>query len=135
MNKYGLRTLFLAAALASVFFAAPLWGLMHQKSLLQVYLGQLGLAPINGVAWALSVTVLTSIAPPHQRVSTVALGYNLCMAIFGGTTAMIATYLVDRTGDDYAPVYYMVVAALVSIPVIWRIPKLLAASGPSQSNS
>lgn len=127
-DRFGLRPVLLAAAIASAVLAAPLWGLMHQTSLMLIYLGQLGLALINGVAWALSVTALTSIAPPGLRVSAVALGYNICMAIFGGTTAIIATYLVARTGDDFAPVYYMIAAALLSIPVIWRLPKLVAAA-------
>lgn len=127
-DRFGLRPVFLAAAIASAVFAAPLWGLMHQNALVQIYLGQLGLALINGVAWALSVTALTSMAPPGLRVSTVALGYNICMAIFGGTTAMIATYLVNRTGDFFAPVFYMITAALLSIPVIWMLPKLIDAS-------
>lgn len=125
---FGLRPVLLAAAIASVLFAAPLWWLMHQNALELIYLGQLGLALINGVAWALSVTALTSMAPLDLRVSTVALGYNICMAIFGGTTAMIATYLVSRTGDDFAPVFYMIAAALLSIPVIWMLPKLINAS-------
>ncbi|RBW60455.1 MFS transporter [Ruegeria sp. A3M17] len=127
-DRFGLRPVFLAAAIASVVFAVPLWGLMHQNALVLIYLGQLGLALINGVAWALSVTALTSMAPSGLRVSTVALGYNICMAIFGGTTALIATYLVNRTGDDFAPAYYMIAAALLSIPVIWRLPKLIVAA-------
>lgn len=125
-DRIGLRTVFLIAAIASVVLAAPLWGLMLEDSVLSIYLGQLGLSLMNGVAWALSVTALTSMAPRDLRVSTVALGYNICMAVFGGSTAMIATYLVHRTGDNYAPVYYMVGASLLSIPVIWRIPKLIA---------
>ena len=126
-DRFGLRAVFLTAAIASVLFAAPLWGLMHHDSLVMIYLGQLGLALINAAAWALSVTALASMAPANLRVSTVALGYNICMAIFGGTTAMVATYLVARTGDENAPVYYMIAAALLSITVIWKLPKLIAA--------
>ncbi|MEO1116038.1 MAG: hypothetical protein AAFY05_27095, partial [Pseudomonadota bacterium] len=86
------------------------------------------------------VTVLTMTAPAHLRCSVVALGYNICMAVFGGTTPMVATYLVNRTGDDYAPVYYVIVATLVAIPVIWRLPKLiekarLAASDDGSAGS
>ena len=72
---------------------------------------------------------LTLTAPAHLRCSVVALGYNICMAVFGGTTPMIATYLVNRTGDDYAPVHYALAATLVAIPVIWRLPKLIDRAG------
>lgn len=50
----------------------------------------------------------------HCRCSGVAIGYNLCLGLFGGTTPLVATYLVTRTADDYAPAYYLIVAALVS---------------------
>ena len=125
-DRFSLRAVFLTAAVASVLFSVPLWSLMHQHSLALIFLGQLGLALCNGVAWALSVTALTSMAPPTLRVSTVALGYNICMALFGGTTAMVATYLVARTGDQNAPVIYIIIASLLSIIVIWRLPKLIA---------
>ncbi len=48
------------------------------------------------------------------------------MALFGGTTPFIATYLVNRTGDDFAPVYYLIATAFLSLFVIWQLPALRA---------
>jgi MHS family proline/betaine transporter-like MFS transporter len=61
------------------------------------------------------------------------LSYNFCMAVFGGTTPIIATYLVNRTADDFAPVYYVMLATLISLPVIVRLPKLIAAARQSEA--
>ena len=121
-DRVGRRTLFLAGAIATVLFAWPLWWLMHRQGVQIVFLGQLGFSAINAVGWALSITLLTEMAPPGLRCSTVALGYNLCMALFGGTTPIVATYLVGRTGDDFVPVYYLLVATLISLLVIVRLP-------------
>ena len=130
-DRFGLRPVFLAGAIGTLVLAWPCWWLMHRAETLPVFLGQFGLTLTSTAGWALSITALTLIAPSHLRCSVVALGYNICLAVFGGTTPMVATYLVNRTGDDYAPVYYMIVATLVSIPVIWRLPKLIrnAAGG------
>lgn len=125
-DRIGRRPLFLFGAIGTVLCAWPFWWLMHQENLTLVFLGQLGFSLFNAIGWGLSVTVLVEMAPPKLRCSTVALGYNLCVALFGGTTPIVVTYLVNRTGDDYAPVYYVVVASLVSLLVIWRIPKLFA---------
>lgn len=124
-DRFGLRPVFLAGALATLLVAAPCWWLMHRTDTVSVFAGQFGLTLSSTAGWALSVTALTLTAPLHLRCSVVALGYNICMAVFGGTTPMVATYLVNRTGDDYAPVYYIIVATLISLPVIWRLPKLI----------
>jgi MHS family proline/betaine transporter-like MFS transporter len=88
----------------------------------------LGFAGFNAIGWALSITVLSEMVPTRVRCSAVALSYNTCMAAFGGTTPIVATYLVTRTGDDFAPVYYVMAATLVSLLVILRLPKTAASA-------
>ena len=44
-------------------------------------------------------------APPTVRCTAVALGYNLCMGLFGGLSPLVATWLVERTGDEIAPAF------------------------------
>ncbi|MEM9630789.1 MAG: MFS transporter [Pseudomonadota bacterium] len=124
-DKFGLRVVFLSGAIGTLLLAVPCWWLMHRDDLMQIFIGQLGLTLASTAGWALSITALTLMAPRLLRCSTVALGYNICLALFGGTTPMVATYLVNRTGDDYAPVYYILFAVLLSLPVIWRLPKLI----------
>jgi len=124
---FGSRVILMSGAVGTLLFGWPLWWLMHQESLALVFLGQLGFSALNAIGWALSITVLTEMAPAGLRCSTVALGYNTCLALFGGTTPMVATYLVGRSGDDYAPVYFVMLATLLSMLVIARLPKRAAA--------
>jgi MHS family proline/betaine transporter-like MFS transporter len=35
----------------------------------------------------------------------VALGYNLCLGLFGGLSPLVATWLVQRTGNEIAPAF------------------------------
>ncbi len=130
-DRVGRRPLFLFGAIGTLVLGWPLWWLMHQESIYLVFLGQLGFSAFNAIGWGLSITVLVEMAPPRLRCSTVAMGYNLSMAIFGGTTPLVATYIVNRTGDDFTPVYYIMTATLVSLFVIIRIPKLTGQSNQS----
>lgn len=123
-DHYGRRPLFLFGAIGTLLFAWPLWWLMHQENLYLVFLGQLGFSAFNAIGWGLSITALVEMAPEKLRCSTVSMGYNISMAIFGGTTPIVATYLVGRTGDDFMPVYYVMAATIVSLFVIVRLPKL-----------
>lgn len=124
-DRIGYRGLFLYGSVGTLLFAWPMWYLMHQGNLGVVFLGQLGFAFLNAIGWGLSVTTLSGLVPTKVRCSAVALGYNICMAAFGGTTPFIATYLVARTSDDFAPVYYLMAATAISIAVILSLPKQL----------
>lgn len=127
-DRVGRRAVLLFGAAGTLVLAWPMWWLMHQDSIVVVFLGQLGFAAFNAIGWAMSVTVLSEMVPAPIRCSTVALSYNLCMAVFGGTTPFVATYLVNRTGDDFAPVYYVMAATVVSLAVIMRLPRLIGTA-------
>ena len=44
-------------------------------------------------------------APPPVRCTAVALGYNISLGIIGGLTPLVATWLVNRTGEESAGVH------------------------------
>jgi len=127
-DRLGRRPVFLFGAIGTFILAIPLWWLMQRDNLAVVFAGQLGFSAFNAIGWSLSITVLTEMAPTRLRCSTVALGYNICMAAFGGTTPVVATYLVTRTGDDFVPAYYAMAATALSLIVILRLPKLIEAA-------
>ena len=52
------------------------------------------------------------------RSSGYSIGYNTSVALFGGTTPYIATWLTDRTGNELAPAIYLVVAAVITLATI-----------------
>ena len=64
---------------------------------------------------------MAEILPASVRCSAASIGYNLCMAVFGGTTPLVATYLIARTSDDYVPAYYLMVAACISLASVFSL--------------
>ena len=53
--------------------------------------------------------------PTRTRFSAVAMGYNVTLALFGGTAPLICTWLATRTGDLTAPAYYLIAMTLISL--------------------
>ena len=43
-----------------------------------------------------------------------ALGYNVTLGIVGGLSPLVATWLVNRTLDEFSPAYMIMLAAVVS---------------------
>jgi MFS transporter, MHS family, proline/betaine transporter len=108
---------------ASLLFTWPLWYALHQQNLGWILFSQLSFAVINGISWGLTVPLMVELLPARSRCSAAGIGYNLCLALFGGTTAWVATYLVARTADDFAPAYYIMLTAALALFAVTRMPE------------
>jgi MHS family proline/betaine transporter-like MFS transporter len=114
-DRVGRKPMLYAVALAALFFSWPLWWLMEQNAYLLILAGQMGFAVIFATAFAVTPSVMAEILPGEVRCSGASLGYNLCVGLVGGTTPLVATYLVQQTGNEFAPIYYLMAAAVVQL--------------------
>jgi len=48
-------------------------------------------------------------------------GYALAVAIFGGSAPYLSIWLIQKFGTPIAPVWYLIVAAVISFGVIWSL--------------
>jgi MHS family proline/betaine transporter-like MFS transporter len=114
--------------------ALPLFWLLNHQSDLLAQLGQLGLVLLSGVYYGSLPAVLVEAAPPTVRCTAVALGYNLCTGLFGGLSPLVATWLVERTGDEIAPAFLIMASAAVTLVTLfwfretYRKPFIVATS-------
>ena len=61
--------------------------------------------------------------PTEVRCTGIGVAYNISIGLLGGTAPLIVTYLVARTGDHFAPVYYVMGAAVVSLVSLLGLPE------------
>ena len=59
-------------------------------------------------------TFLSEMFPTQVRYTSFALAFNTGNAIFGGTAPFMATYLIAKTGNHYAPAFYVMIAAVIA---------------------
>lgn len=45
------------------------------------------------------------------------------MGLFGGLTPLVATWLIQRTGDEMVPALMLMAVAAVTLLVLWRMPE------------
>src|SRR6516162_7770289 len=116
----GRKPLMLLASMGGLIGALPLFWLLNHQSELLAQLGQLGLVVLSGVYYGSLPATLVEAAPPTVRCTAVGLGYNLCMGLFGGLSPLVATWLVERTGDEIAPAFLMMASAAVTfVTLFW----------------
>lgn len=59
--------------------------------------------------------------PTRLRYSAMAIGYNMTVALFGGTAPLVATWMIKTTGNLAAPAWYLVATAAVTFIVVLTI--------------
>jgi MHS family proline/betaine transporter-like MFS transporter len=118
----GRKPILLAATLGGVVLSLPLFWLTDHPNAGLALLGQMGFVVLIGAFGGVIPTTMVEAFPARVRCSAVSIGYNLSLGILGGTTPMVATWLIDETRDPLAPAYYVAAAAAVSLVVVIGLP-------------
>jgi MFS transporter, MHS family, proline/betaine transporter len=114
-DRVGRKPLLMVACVLGFAGAVPIFWLLNQPSPLLAQFGQLGLAVIIGLYGGTLPAFLVEAAPPQVRCTAVSLGYNICLGMIGGLTPLVATWLIERTGDEIAPAFVIMASAAITV--------------------
>ena len=117
-DRIGRKPLLITGAVGFAVLAYPLFLLLNTGSLAAAIGAHAALAAIEAVFVSASLAAGTELFATRVRSSGYSIGYNVSVAVFGGTAPYVATWLVDRTGSEIAPAYYVIAAAAVSLATI-----------------
>lgn len=73
---------------------------------------------------------MTEIMPAHVRATSFSFAYNIAVALFGGFTPAISTYLIHETGNAAIGGVWLSIAAACSLAaaLLIRLPSPAAAA-------
>ena len=66
---------------------------------------------------------LVELFPARERYTGLSIGYNLSLALFGGTAPLVATFLIRETGNIMAPSFYVIITAVFTAALLFRHPE------------
>lgn len=119
-DRVGRRPLMIFSCAAFVVLGFPFFLMASSGNLALTIFGQLLMMVCYAPYAATCASFLTEIIPTRVRYTSMSIGYNCAVAIFGGFAPFIATWLVRETGSPYAPAVYLIASAVITGIVVFR---------------
>lgn len=114
-DHFGRKKMLIGACVGFIVFTVPAFILLGSMNFWVILLVELVMCLLLTINDGTLASYLTETFPTDVRYSGFALSFNLANAIFGGSASFISFWLIDITGNDIAPAWYMVVVAVVAL--------------------
>jgi len=132
-DRIGEKNVFLIGLVGTAVFSILAFILLQSTSIVFVIVGVFVLGFFLSTYEGTMPGSLPTMFYTHIRYRTLAVTFNVSVSLFGGTTPLIATSLVAKTGDPLAPAYYLTAMSIVGIIVITLLH--VSTSGKSLKGS
>lgn len=114
-DKYGRKTMLIIASVLFIVLTVPLFHLLSTGGFLFIVLIQLVFSLLLSINDGTLPAFLTEIFPVEIRYSGFAFTFNFANALLGGTTPLMATWLIAKTGNQGAPAWLLVGASILAL--------------------
>ncbi|WP_309131300.1 MFS transporter [Brevibacterium sp.] len=124
-DRFGRKPLLITGSALLALTSIPAFGMVTSGNLGLAYVGQtlfvLSLTCYGGGCY----TFFCERFSTNTRFTSAAISYNIAYAVMGGSAPFVGTWLVDTTGVNTAPGFYMSVCAAIVLALIFitRLPE------------
>ena len=113
-DRIGRKPILIVGGGLLTFGAIPLFQLIHMSDPVLIFLGEAGFALSIGLISGGLVAANVELIPAPVRCTGLAFAYNASIGWFGGTTPMIAAWLITMTENPIMPAYWITLAGSVT---------------------
>jgi MHS family proline/betaine transporter-like MFS transporter len=112
-DRWGRRPVFMTGSIALIVLSTPAFLLIRQGGIALPAVGCAILGLLLVTFAGTSAATLPALFPTRMRYGALSIAFNISVSLFGGTTPLVASALVDLTGNNLVPAYYLMVAGVV----------------------
>ncbi|MBX3457578.1 MAG: MFS transporter [Candidatus Paracaedibacteraceae bacterium] len=132
-DRIGRKAVLGGAAFLFVIGTIPLLGIVNTSNDPMIILAaQMLLAIAVGGYFGPLPALMVESYPTAVRFSAVTITTNISGPLFGGTAPMVVTYLIEKTGSNMIPAYYLTIGAFVALIVLRSIKNQEHLESPHQ---
>ena len=122
-DRVGRRPVMIISGIALAVLAYPLFLLLHSGNTLLEQVGDFTLAILIGAYTGPFAAITVEQLPHRVRYSGVSVGFSIAMGVFGGTTPLVATWLILETGSDLSPAFYLMAFMVLGVVTLFLTPE------------
>ena len=130
-DKVGRKPVMMAGCVGLLVLAVPALMLIRTGGMLPVFGGMLIYGVLLSCFTGVMPSALPALFPTRIRYGALAIGFNVSVSLFGGTTPLVTAWLVDRTGDLMMPAYYLMGASFIGIVSVLALRERHASRCPA----
>jgi MFS family permease len=123
-DRYGRKPVMLWPRVATAALTVPAFGLLVGHPTPATLLGVTTfLAALTAVSGAASLVAIPELLPRGVRATGLSIAYAVGVALFGGTTQFIVTWLLGATGNPAAPAWYVAGTSVITAIAMLALPE------------
>ncbi|NMM14954.1 MAG: MFS transporter [Rhodoferax sp.] len=123
-DRFGRKVVMLIPRALSVLLAYPAFMFLIEQRTTAALLGVSALlAALNSISNAAALVTILELLPRSVRALGSSIAYATGVALFGGTTQFVVTWLIDATGDPAAPAWYVALTSAIATVAILALPE------------
>ncbi|MFD9265330.1 glycine betaine/L-proline transporter ProP [Streptomyces goshikiensis] len=112
-DRWGRRPVFLTGSVAMILLAVPAFLLIREGGILLPAVGCAVLGLLLVCFAGTAASTLPALFPTRLRYGALSIAFNISVSLFGGTTPLFTSALVEATGNDMVPAYYLMAAGVI----------------------
>lgn len=133
-DKYGRKPVITAGTLATLVISLPaFYAIVHWRSGVVLLSTAAVLGALTGILSPPILVSVTEALPREVRSSVVSVIYAVTVALFGGTTPLMITWIITATGYRMAPAWFLAIASVITLAAVQKMgetaPNLRMRSG------
>lgn len=132
-DRIGRKRLLSVSTIAAILFSYPLFVLMEQGSTAAVIAHAL-LGIVLGTFLGPVLAAMNELFGTAVRYGGFSIGYNVSVSLFGGTAPFFVTFLVSATDFSPSPSFVIIVAAFITLGVLWASSRGVQSTDQEKSN-
>ncbi|TKC86686.1 glycine betaine/L-proline transporter ProP [Trinickia terrae] len=114
-DAIGRKPVMLAGCVGLLLLSMPALLLIQTGQMLPVFCGLMILGALLSCFTGVMPSALPALFPTPIRYGALAIGFNVSVSLFGGTTPLVTAWLVETTGNLMMPAYYLMGASVIGI--------------------
>jgi MHS family proline/betaine transporter-like MFS transporter len=122
-DKFGNKKVITFGLIIGIALSTIAFSLLNAGTIITLFIGLLLVGLVLSVYEGTMPGTLPALFHTNVRYRTIAWTFNISISIFGGTTPLVASWLVHITGNNLAPAFYLMFVSVIGLIVVLTLFK------------